>query len=106
MEQRSRCLLCGARMTPAEILGACSGLVDVAHGVLGASCPYCQGYFEVRVTSGAMDLGYRDDESGFCFQTAQSMAFDGLTLSLRENEPVLILTVENQRWTFSETGVD
>ena len=50
------CPLCGAQLSTAQVLDACEEIVDT--DVLDCHCPFCQGYFEVRPASDALEIGY------------------------------------------------
>ena len=100
MQSNVRCLLCGARMSPPELVSACTELVNTELAVLGARCPHCQGYFEVLPVDGRLDLGYCAERSRRCFDVAQSVPFDGLLVLRQESPPILVLTESDRRWEF------
>lgn len=52
------CPLCGARLTPGEVLDACEEIADAALGALACRCPKCQGHFDVLPGAGRLELGY------------------------------------------------
>lgn len=95
------CPLCGAKMSAAELLDACTELVDAHLGVLAARCPHCQGYLEVQPTSGRVDVGYltgagRDAH----FAIAISLPFDALDVQRCESPPYLRLATAERAWDF------
>lgn len=92
--QAASCPLCGARLTPEQVLDACEELVDAEHGVLGCRCPYCQGYFEVMPAAGRVDVGYLMNGR---FDTVLSLPCVGL-----EVEPgnALRVSAGQRNWEF------
>ena len=100
MQPNVRCLLCGARMTPVDLVNACTGLTNATLGVLAACCPYCQGYFEILPRDGQLDLGYCANRSDSLFDVAQSVPFDGLAVFHQQSQSMLVLLAPDQRWEF------
>jgi hypothetical protein len=54
----AQCPLCGAKLTPTEVLDACEEIADAGLGVLAGRCPYCQGQIDVQPGEGRVDIGY------------------------------------------------
>lgn len=97
--QGTRCLLCGARLTPGEFMNACTGLVEAELGALEAICPHCQGRFEVLPEDGRINLGYCVRAG---FQVAQSLVFEGLVVEWSETSRLLKVSAAQQNWLFHE----
>ena len=98
----SRCPLCGARLTAAELLDACTELIDPRLGVLEARCPHCQGYLEVQPASGRVDVGYLIGAGKERFDVALSLPFESLAVDHAENAPCLALKTAGRSWAFRE----
>lgn len=102
IKRESSCPLCGATMTPKNIVDACHELVDAGLGVLGARCPHCQGYFEIQPENGWLKLGYCTGTATASFEVAHALAFPDLTVSCEENPPALLLSAGELHWRFVE----
>lgn len=105
LKRDSGCPLCGAKMSAREVLNACAELVDADLGVLAASCPYCQGYFEVRPGIDKVELGYLVAASSPRFDVVISLPCPGLGIS-RDDAPagrrVLRVDGPDGSWSFRE----
>lgn len=102
LKRDSGCPLCGARMSAREILNACAELVDVDLGVLAASCPYCQGYFEVQPGDERVDLGYTVVAASPRFDAVISLPCPGLALIRGDDPPSLRVATPEGSWSFYE----
>jgi len=98
MKRDSSCPLCGAKMTPAELLDACTDLVSAELGVLGARCPHCQGALEIRPVHDRVDIGYCIGATDVRFDVVISLPCAGLRVSCSAGGLVLEATERN--WTF------
>lgn len=56
--RENQCPLCGAKLTPTQVLDACEEVTDAALGALTCRCPDCQGHFDVQPGEGRVDIGY------------------------------------------------
>jgi hypothetical protein len=97
----SKCPLCGATLTPTEILDACGELVDPVLGVVETHCPHCQGRLEARPSAGQVDLGFLigDKER---FDVALAMPCAGLKVERPNGSPCIRLTAAGRVWEFRE----
>lgn len=102
IKRESSCPLCGADMSPQDVVDACYELVDAELGVLGARCPHCQGYFEIQPENGQLRIGYCVGKAAASFEVAHSLAFAGLEVAREDNPPALLLSVGELRWRFAE----
>ncbi len=97
MKRDASCPLCGAKLTPQQVFDACEEIVG--EGILACHCPYCQGYFEVRPGSDAIDIGYL--RLGL-FDGVLTLPAPGLAV-LRDTETgTLRLRLAEQTWKFTE----
>lgn len=97
----SKCPLCGATLTPTEILDACGEIIDPRLGVVETHCPHCQGRLEAMPANGRVDLGFLigDNER---FDVALAMPCAGLTVERTDSPPCIKLTVPGRSWEFTE----
>jgi hypothetical protein len=100
IKRASRCPLCGATMTPTNLIDACTELVDLDLGVLAARCPHCQGQLELRLSNGQLDLGYCTGNNPLRFDVAQSIAVDGLVVTRDTTPPSLVIAHDDRHWVF------
>jgi len=98
MKRDSSCPLCGAKMTPTELLDACTDLVNADLGILSAHCPYCQGALEIRPEDGRIDIGYQVGVAVTRFDVVISLPYDGLLVS--RSDTGLELTAPERSWMF------
>lgn len=96
LKREASCPLCGARLTPQQVLDACEELVDAGHGVLGCRCPYCQGYFEVMPQADSVAIGYLRHGR---FDTVLALPCTGLTVELGGD--TLRVEAAGRNWTFA-----
>jgi len=92
------CPLCGAKLAAAVMLDASEELIDGELGVLGARCPYCQGYLEVRPAAGAVSLGYL---TGGRFEAVRTLPADGLSVLQAVDTGTLAVAMGGHSWRFS-----
>ena len=102
IKRDSNCPLCGARLTAAELLDACTELIDPSLGVLEARCPHCQGYLEVMPASGRVDIGYLIGAGKERFDVALSLPFESLDVERTESPHLLKLKAAGRSWEFRE----
>jgi len=102
IKRESSCPLCGADMSPQDVVDACCELVDAELGVLGVRCPHCQGYFEIQPENGQLRIGYCVGKAVASFEVAHSLPFAGLAVAREENPLALLLSVGELRWRFAE----
>ncbi|MCX8085792.1 MAG: hypothetical protein N3C63_02710 [Rhodocyclaceae bacterium] len=95
--ESSRCPLCGARLDALRVLDACEEMVG--EGVLGCRCPFCQGYFEVRPTTGKLEIGYL---RGGQFETVLTLPCEGLAVLRDTTNGALRLRLAGRDWKFDE----
>lgn len=101
VKRESGCPLCSARLEPAALLDACSGMLDIGLGVLAARCPACQGDLEVRPVEGRLDLGYLGGAgAGQRFDVALSLLAEGL--AVEASGDVLRVALAGRHWAFAE----
>ena len=98
MKRDSSCPLCGAKMTPTELLDACLELVNAELGVLSARCPYCQGALEIRPVDDRVDVGYCVGSAEVRFDVVISLPCAGLRVS--RSAGGLVLNTAERNWTF------
>lgn len=102
MKRESDCPLCGARMTPAELLDACGELLSPELGVLAAHCPHCQGYIEVRPSPGQLEIGYLSNGASPRFEAVIALPSPNLECH-RGAVPVhLSISLAGRYWAFTE----
>lgn len=102
MKRESSCPLCGARMTPMDLLDACTGLIDADLGVLEAQCPHCQGNLEIRPADAEIDIGYCVGGTETHFETALVLPYPGLNVQRAADGSALVLSAPEREWTFAE----
>ncbi|MEI7430588.1 MAG: hypothetical protein WCL27_09035, partial [Betaproteobacteria bacterium] len=102
IKRESRCPLCGATMTPTNLIDACTELANFELGVLAARCPHCQGHLEMRLSSGQIDLGYCAGNSPVRFDVAQTITVDGLLVTHEASPPGLVFLYLERRWVFQD----
>ena len=97
----SKCPLCGATLTPTEILDACGEIIDPVLGVVETHCPHCQGRLEAKPSNGRVDLGFLigDKER---FDVALALPFGGLAVEKLKSPPCIKLTAAGRSWEFRE----
>jgi hypothetical protein len=97
----SKCPLCGATLTPTEILDAGGELIDPVLGVVETHCPHCQGRLEAMPVGGRVDIGFLigDKER---FDVALAMPFADLRLERPNGLPCIKLTAPGRSWEFTE----
>lgn len=97
----SKCPLCGATLTPTEILDACGEIIDPVHGVVETHCPHCQGKLEAMPADGRIDLGFLigDKER---FDVALSLPFAELKVERQNGPPRITLSAPGRSWEFAE----
>jgi hypothetical protein len=97
----SKCPLCGATLTPTEILDACGELIDPVLGVVETQCPHCQGRLEAMPASGRVDLGFLigDKER---FDVALALPFEGLAVERLNGPPRIKASAPGRSWEFRE----
>lgn len=100
IKRESSCPLCGAKMSAAQLLDGCGGIVDAQLGVLDAHCPFCQGYLEVMPTADGIEIGYMASAGAARFDVVLSLPCDGLTV-VRTASHGLRLTAPGRTWEFS-----
>ncbi|QIK38562.1 hypothetical protein GWK36_11865 [Caldichromatium japonicum] len=94
-KRKASCPLCGARLTSAQVLDACCEIVGP--DVLECHCPFCQGYFEVRPVTEAVEIGYRRNGG---FDVVVTLPAVGLTMLRDTDKGVLWLRLAGQSWKF------
>jgi len=102
MKRDSDCPLCGAKLTPAELLDACGELLSPELGVLAARCPYCQGYIEVRPTPDSLQIGYLRDGATPVFQAVITLACSGLEIRNAPEQGRMDVMLGERSWHFVE----
>ena len=97
----SKCPLCGATLTPTEILDACGEIIDPVLGVVETHCPHCQGRLEAMPSNGRVDLGFLigDKER---FDVALAMPLADLKVERPNGPPCIKLTAAGRVWEFRE----
>ncbi|MEW6163832.1 MAG: hypothetical protein AB1642_02090 [Pseudomonadota bacterium] len=93
------CLLCGARLAPAQVLDACEEIADAELGVLVCHCPDCQGHFDVRPVEGCVEIGYLRNGR---FDVVVPLPADGLTALREMNSGALRVRLDGRAWAFAE----
>lgn len=102
MKRDSDCPLCGAKLTPGELLDACSELLSPELGVLAARCPHCQGYIEVLPANGSLHIGYLKDGVTPLFETVITLPCAALEISRSAAPQQLIAALAGRSWVFTE----
>jgi hypothetical protein len=102
IKRDSQCPLCGAAMTPADLIEACSGLLNLELGVLTARCPHCQGHFEIQPGEDQIAVGYSAGVETPRFDVAYIQPSPGLRVERLGAQQGLTLTYADRTWVFSE----
>lgn len=89
------CPLCGAKLTAAQVLDACEE--TVAPGVIGCRCPFCQGYFEARPTTDAIEIGYLQGER---FAAVMRLAAPGIGVLRDTAGGTMLVKLAGRQWRF------
>lgn len=93
----ARCPLCGARLTPAQVLDACEAIIDASLGVVSARCPHCQGYFEVRPRAESVGIGYVQNGR---FEEAMTLPAAGMAVLRDTASGTLRVRLASRDWKF------
>lgn len=102
MKRDSDCPLCGAKLTPGELLDACGELLSPALGILAAHCPHCQGYIEVRPDRGSLQIGYLKGGSPALFEAVITLPCAGLEVQASTDNTRLTVALAGRSWIFTE----
>ena len=90
IKRDASCPLCGAKLTPTQVLDAGEEIADATHAVLACRCPYCQGHFDAQPQAGSIAIGYLQHnrfDTVITLPAAGLVALtDGTTLRLRLGE--------------------
>lgn len=98
--QKTRCPLCGARLTPFALLDAAGELDDPHLGVVAGRCPHCQGYLELRPVAGRLEVGYAVRGAGTSrFDAVLSLDAAGLVASVAAGGAMTVTAV-GRVWHF------
>jgi hypothetical protein len=97
--REASCPLCGAKLTPAQVLDACEEIADEKLGVLACHCPYCQGHLEVMPAAGRLDIGYLRNGR---FDVVLTLAGEGLTVLRDTASGTLRVRMAGRDWKFRE----
>ena len=97
VKRDASCPLCGARLTPAQVLDAGEEIADAAMGVLACRCPYCQGHFDAHPRAGNIAIGYLRHGR---FDSVITLPAEGL-VALTDGT-TLRLRLGGRDWKFSE----
>ena len=100
IKRESKCPLCGAKITAAELLDGATELIDPRLGVLETHCPHCQGYLEVQPASGRVHVGYLIGPAKERFDVVLSLPFENLGVDHAENATCMELTAAGRSWAF------
>lgn len=96
-KREATCPLCGAKLSAAQVLDACEEMVG--EHVLDCHCPFCQGYFEVRPATDALEIGYLRNGR---FDVVVTLPAVGLTALRDTANGNLRLRLEGRDWKFSD----
>ena len=99
--RESNCPLCGASLSAAELVHACTELLSLPLGVLASRCPHCQGYVEIQPAAGQLIVGYLSRD-GARFDAALTLACEDLRVELETDPPRLILSLGGRRREYAE----
>lgn len=102
IKRNSDCPLCGAKLTPGELLDACGELLSPELGVLAARCPHCQGYIEVQPSNGSLQIGYLKDGATPLFETVTILPGAELEVLPSTAPPQLAVSLAGRSWVFTE----
>lgn len=94
-KREATCPLCGAKLSAAQVLGACEE--SVGEHVLDCHCPFCQGYFEVRPATDILEIGYLRNGR---FEVVVTLPAVGLTA--RRDTATGNLRLEGRDWKFAD----
>jgi hypothetical protein len=83
------------------MLAAGEELIDAELGVVGARCPHCQGYLELRPEPGMVQVGYL---TGGHFESVRSLPADGLAVLQAVDSGTLALAMDGRNWRFCLGG--
>jgi hypothetical protein len=97
--REGQCPLCGAKLTPTQVLDACEEIADAALGALTCRCPYCQGHFDVRPGEGRVDIGYVQYDR---FDCVLSLPCTGLAVLRDTTTGALRVHSAECEWAFNE----
>ncbi len=97
--REATCPLCGAKLTPAQVLDACEEVADASRSVLSCHCPHCQGHLEVMPAAGRVDIGYLRNGR---FDVVLTLACDGLTVLRDTSTGSLRIRMPGRDWKFDE----
>lgn len=98
----SDCPLCGAKMTPSQLLDACANLLAPSVDTLSARCPFCQGYLEVRPVGETLEIGYLTGSAEPHFERVLALPCPGLRYERLPAPPRLQLSLGERHWVFAE----
>ena len=101
----SGCPLCGAKLTAEAVLDTATELVDATQGILAASCPHCQGYFELRPDKDIVELGYTavaGKVSSGRFDVVLTLPCEGLVVLRSMGSSLMKLKTASRSWTFQD----
>ena len=101
-KRESKCPLCGAKLTAAELLDTGTELIDPRLGVVEAHCPHCQGRLEMIPVAGRVDVGYLIGPGKERFDVALSLPFEALDVDHAENATRMTLKAPGRSWEFRE----
>lgn len=97
---KTRCPLCGARLTAAALLDAGDSLDDAAPGVVAGRCPHCQGRLELRPAGGRVEVGYLARHAGTTrFDVVLCLSLEGLEAS-PASDGALEVRAGSRTWRF------
>lgn len=99
LKRDATCPLCGAKLTPQQVLDAGEEIADATLGVLACRCPYCQGHFDSLPREGGIDLGYLQHGR---FDRVVSLPADGLCVLRDATRGSLHIRLAGRQWKFAE----
>ena len=97
IKRDANCPLCGAKLTPVQVLDAEEEIADASLGVLACRCPFCQGHFDAHPQAGSIAIGYLRLGR---FDTVITLPAEGL-VALTDGT-TLRLRLGDRDWKFSE----
>lgn len=101
-KRESKCPLCGAKLTAAELLDTGTELIDPRLGVVEAHCPHCQGRLEMIPAAGRVDIGYLIGPNKERFDVALTFPLEGLEVCNTDDPHCLTLAAPQRSWAFRE----